>query len=301
MPTTNMSRAPGRHIPKMPAIEPIAPRNFSPTSTAMLVAFKPGRLWLMESISTNSLSSTQWRLVTRLSRRYGTTPPKLVAPMMRNSRKIWKTETAAGAAVAPAVVCSAGFPPGSLMALRLISVEAVHHCCLRNAQCQPVLHVLLQGNVELRGQLLLLVADAFSLIELHLEGELAHQRLMFAAGAPQPDVTLADQPFAEVQLTKLSFSSVAFCNLASAGNTFIRVAIEALSASCIWLSPNWQLCEYRMRYPPTSSFRGRASALNLMRYLPAIFGRTSSAVACFSSGWRNLNTISGSPTGKPST
>ena len=34
-----------------------------------------------------------------------------------------------------------------------------------------------------------------------------------------------------------------------------------------------------MRYPPTWSFRGRASALNLIRYLPAIFGRTSSAVA----------------------
>ena len=28
---------------------------------------------------------------------------------------------------------------------------------------------------------------------------------------------------------------------------FTSVAIEALSSSCIWLRPNWQLWEYRMR------------------------------------------------------
>ena len=59
----------------------------------MLVAFRPGRLWLMESSSTNSLSSTQWFFVIRPSRKYGTTPPKLVAPIMRNWRKMSKTVT----------------------------------------------------------------------------------------------------------------------------------------------------------------------------------------------------------------
>src|SRR5450631_2742140 len=197
-----MSTAPGRHMPMTPATEPITPASFSPTSTAMLVAFKPGRLWLMESISTNSLSSTQCRLVTRLSRRYGTTPPKLVAPMIRNSRKIWKTEASAGAVEAPAVVCNAGTGSVSLMALGLVAVEAVHHAGLGDAQRQPVRHIILQGDVELGGQLLLLVGDIFAACELHLEGEFSHQRLMLAAGAPYPDVTLADQPFAEVQLTK---------------------------------------------------------------------------------------------------
>src|ERR1019366_4505873 len=202
MPTTNMSSPPGMHMPIMPAIAPIAPRNFSPTSTAMLVAFSPGRLWLMESISTNSLSLIHCRLMTRLLRRYGTTPPKLVAPMIRNSRKIWKTETSAGVLMAPAMVCNPGFASVSLMALGLVSVESVHHAGLGDAQRQPVRHIVLQGYVEHGCQLLLLLSNTFSAIELHLEGELAHQRFMLAARAPQPDVAFGEQPFAEVQLTK---------------------------------------------------------------------------------------------------
>src|ERR1035438_9050716 len=202
MPTTNISSPPGMHMPRMPATAPITPRNFSPTSTAMFVAFRPGRLWLMDSISTNSLSSIHFRLMTRLLRRYGTTPPKLVAPMIRNSRKIWKIETSAGAVVAPAVVCNPGFASGSLMALGLVSVEAVHHAGLGDAQRQPVRDIVLQGYVEHGSQLLLLVRDRFAASELHLEGELAHQRFMLAARAPQPDVAFGEQPFAEVQLTK---------------------------------------------------------------------------------------------------
>src|ERR1035441_7735205 len=162
MPTTNMSSPPGMHMPIMPAIAPIAPRNFSPTSTAMFVAFRPGRLWLMDSISTNSLSSIHCRLMTRLLRRYGTTPPKLVAPMIRNSRKIWKTATSAGAVVAPAVVCNPGFAAVSLMALGLVSVEAVRHAGLGDAQRQPVRDIVLQGYVEHGCQLLLLLSNTFS-------------------------------------------------------------------------------------------------------------------------------------------
>src|SRR5450755_3490055 len=122
--------------------------------------------------------------------------------MMRNSRKIWKTETSAGAVVASAVVCNVGFASASLMALGLVAIEAVHHAGLGDAQRQPVRYIVLQGNVEHGGQLLLLVSDVFALWKLHLESELAHQRLMFAAGAPYSDVALAYQSLAEVQLTK---------------------------------------------------------------------------------------------------
>ena len=38
--------------------------------------------------------------------------------------------------------------------------------------------------------------------KLHLEGELSDQSLVLAASAPQSDVALADQAFAEVQLTQ---------------------------------------------------------------------------------------------------
>lgn len=55
----------------------------------MLVAFKPGSDWLIANSSTNSLSLIQWRLATSPLRRYATTPPpKLVAPISRNSTKM---------------------------------------------------------------------------------------------------------------------------------------------------------------------------------------------------------------------
>src|SRR5580704_16449008 len=144
-----MSTAPGRQMPIIAATEPSAPRSLSPTRIAMLVAFRPGRLWLMESISTNSLSSTQCRLVTRLPRRYGTTPPKLVAPMIRNSRKIWPIETSAHAVAESAPRCKASFVAVSLMALGLIPLETVDHARLGHAERKPILDVLLQGYVEL--------------------------------------------------------------------------------------------------------------------------------------------------------
>ena len=85
--------------------------------------------------------------------------------------------------------------------------------------------------------------------------------------------------FDNASVDQAEFSSAAFCNLASAGKTFTRVAIDVCRHRASGSTPNWQLCEYRMRYPPTSSFRGSASALNLIRYAPAILGRTSTAVA----------------------
>jgi hypothetical protein len=97
---------------------------------AMLVAFKPGRLWLMESISTNSLSSIQRRLATRLPRRYGTAPPKLAEPMIRNSRKIWPMETPAGRAMAMVSTGEENAAAASLMSLGLFPVQAIEHARL---------------------------------------------------------------------------------------------------------------------------------------------------------------------------
>ena len=70
------------------------------------------------------------------------------------------------------------------MALGLVPLEAVHHPGLGYAEREPVLHFLLQGDVELRGQLLLLFGDVLFAIELDLESKLSHQRLMLAASAP---------------------------------------------------------------------------------------------------------------------
>ena len=111
---------------------------------------------------------------------------------------------------------------------------------------------MLQADVELRRQLLLLVGDGFAASELHLEGELSDQRLVLAARAPQADVALAQQALAKVQLAKrqatllrrclrspaLIFFAVGLLNAASAGKTLARVAMDALSPSCIWLRPN---------------------------------------------------------------
>src|SRR5579863_403477 len=195
-----MSAPPGRQMPMMAAIEPSAPRSLSPTRIAIFVAFRPGRLWLMESIWTNSLSSTQCRLVTRLPRRYGTTPPKLVAPMIRNSRKIRPIE-ASDAVAESASGCKTSFVAVSLMALGLVPLETVNHARLGHAEGEPILDVLLQGHVELRGQFFLLFSYVRFVIELYLERKLPHQRLMLAACAPQPDVALGDDAFPEVQLT----------------------------------------------------------------------------------------------------
>src|SRR5579864_5850566 len=162
-----MITPPGRQMPMIAAIEPSTPRSLSPTRIAIFVAFRPGRLWLMESIWTNSLSSIQCRLVTRLPRRYGTTPPKLMAPIIRNSRKICPIETSADAVAESASRCLASLAAVSLMALGLVPLETVDHSCLGHAERKPILDVLLQCYIQLRGQFLLLFSYVPFLIELY--------------------------------------------------------------------------------------------------------------------------------------
>jgi hypothetical protein len=88
------------------------------------------------------------------------------------------------------------------MALGVVSVEAVDHARLGYAERQPIPHIQLEGDVELGDKFLPLFGYVLFAIELDLEGELSHQRLMLAAGAPQSDVALSNYTFAKVQVTQ---------------------------------------------------------------------------------------------------
>jgi hypothetical protein len=70
------------------------------------------------------------------------------------------------------------------MALGLVPPEAVNHARLGYAEREPILYVLLQRYIELRSKLFLLYGYVFPAIELDLEGEFSHQRLMLATRAP---------------------------------------------------------------------------------------------------------------------
>src|SRR5208282_328198 len=184
MPTAYISTPPGRHMPTIPAIEPALPRKRSPTRMAIFVEFKPGSDWLMASSSTNPLSSSQPRLVTKPFLRYATTPPpKLVAPIIKNSTKICRTEGGVIAA-AMAGTCTAGVADTSLMALRLISLQPVHHSCLGAPQSDPTLRRLLQRQEIHLGALLGVFMNVFPPVEFRLKRELADQRLVLAARPP---------------------------------------------------------------------------------------------------------------------
>src|SRR5215469_12484026 len=122
--------------------------------------------------------------------------------MMRNCRNMSKTVALArAAATRPASFDGAG-RVRSLMALGWISFQAINHRRFRHAERKPVLHFLLQDNVELRGEYLLFFSDIFSARELQLEGELSDELFVFASRAPQTDVALPCYTFAEVQLAE---------------------------------------------------------------------------------------------------
>ena len=80
--------------------------------------------------------------------------------------------------------------------------------------------------------------------------------------------------------------------LAAAGGTEVDVAHDPAAAR-----PRYANCS---RIPPSLSLSGNAWHLNLTRCSPRICGRTSVSAATWRSGCRNLKTISGSPTAKPS-
>src|SRR5580698_1157260 len=89
-----------------------------------------------------------------------------------------------------------------LVALRLVTVQAIDHRRLRTTKCEPVLHIALERYVELGRQLFLLLGDRRPVGEFQLEGELAHQRLVLAARPPQTNVALGHQALTEVELSQ---------------------------------------------------------------------------------------------------
>src|SRR5215472_5032660 len=166
-----MITAPGRQMPQIAARAPAVPRKRSPTRTAIFVAFRPGKVWLMESNSTKVLSSSHWYFVTRLLRKYATTPPpKLVAPITRKVVKIFKTEISperAGGWTSSGP--GGGMAETLFVALRCIALQLVDHSRFGRAQRKPVLDILLQGDKELLRPLFDLVVDVFAAIEFDLE------------------------------------------------------------------------------------------------------------------------------------
>src|SRR5690349_15122286 len=110
----------------------------------------------------------------------------------------------APSAVVAAAASSAGEGPivASLMALRPGSLEAIDHRSLGHAERQPVSNLALQRDVELRDALLLLLRNALLAIEPGLEGELAHQRQMLSAGAPETDIGFGLKAAPEVELAE---------------------------------------------------------------------------------------------------
>src|SRR5580658_2746758 len=122
--------------------------------------------------------------------------------MIRNSRKIWPIETPAWTTPASAPRGRTSFVSVSLMALRCIPLEAVHHARLRRTQRNPVLHLLLQRYEKLFATLLGLLVDVFPGIEFHLKREFPYQGLVFTACPPQGHVALPHLPLAEVQFAQ---------------------------------------------------------------------------------------------------
>src|SRR5580700_6363946 len=122
--------------------------------------------------------------------------------MSRNSRKIWPIETPAWTTPVSASRARTSFESVSLMALRCIPLEAVHHAGLRCTQRNPVLHILLQRNEELFAALLCLLVDVFPGIEFHLKREFTHEGLVLTACTPKGHVALPHLPFAEIQFAQ---------------------------------------------------------------------------------------------------
>ncbi len=87
------------------------------------------------------------------------------------------------------------------MALRLVAVQAVDHRGLGYAQGEPILHFLLQVDIELRCEFLLLFRNILFAAGILLEKRTLLPMLVFSASAPQSDVALAEQALAEVQLS----------------------------------------------------------------------------------------------------
>src|SRR5262249_16445821 len=154
----------------------------------MLVEFSPGSVCPISSATMKSSSSSQWRRVTSISRRYATMPPpKLVPPITRKVQKIRPSDTRAGAPRNPLMLPMARFP------------EPVALPGLGHPPPQPVSHGRLQPQVQPVGTLEGLRVDVAVALELALVRQLAHERRTDHAGSPERHVGLGREPVAEVE------------------------------------------------------------------------------------------------------
>src|ERR1700744_5419731 len=119
--------------------------------------------------------------------------------MMRNSRNIRPIPGRLSGPLIPAGVSRAA-APASLMTLRSDTFEAIDHRGLGHAERKPSGDLALQRDVELIGELSRLRCDIPLLLKLELKRELADQRQVFAARAPQGDVAFGQNPFTEIKL-----------------------------------------------------------------------------------------------------
>src|ERR1700674_4026427 len=181
MPMTNMMRPPGTHIPAMAAAAPWVPRRWAPGRPAMFVECRPGRVWLIATICTNVSSSTQRRFSIRPCRKYAITPPpKLVAPITRNARKISASDTLSGDAGSPV---TRRVPRGvaSFVGLGRDALEAIDDAGLGRAERNPVVPEGLQRGEKFLDAPLDLGMEIVAAVELGLERVLSDERLVLAA------------------------------------------------------------------------------------------------------------------------
>src|SRR5262249_41256360 len=131
--------AAGRESPTSAATAPSAPAIRSPISIAIFTVFSPGSVWLIVKSSTKAASSIHRRFPTTAFLRCATTPPpKLVAPITRNARKI---------------SCSRG-RGASFVSVDRMALQAVNETGLGGAKRDPAFDVALQRDEELFDELL---------------------------------------------------------------------------------------------------------------------------------------------------
>src|SRR5215469_18046965 len=184
-----MISAPGRQIPRIAAIAPRGPRRRSPARIAIFVPLRPGSASLIDNIWTKVGSSNQPRFATRLRRKYATRPPPtLVAPIIRNAVNIWQSVRRSGAAASSACGVPRPLREDLLMSSRRIAFEPIDHCRLGRPERDPIRCNFLKGDVKLLAAFHGLLRQVVPTLELKLEREFPHERLVLTARTPERDI-----------------------------------------------------------------------------------------------------------------
>ncbi len=87
----------------------------------------------------------------------------------------------------------------SFVGIGRIAFEPVNRARLGRAEGQPILRSILKRDGKLLGAFHGYGMKFVAPLGLDLEGELAHQLLLVAAGPPHRNVAFGDHPFAEIQ------------------------------------------------------------------------------------------------------